>query len=130
MYAKLSNTHTILLLVWKKARVIRCFFMSGIADDARNLMTYSAIIHSRENRMPAQIAEVRASGYIPPQSKKSSSSFEAKVARESGQDAKTNATSRRMDASSPRIHQAGRIFDAWRRMGNEERYSHKRDITR
>lgn len=77
--------------------------------------------------MPVQIAEIRQSGYILPQFRKS---FLRILTEEDGllQLRKNRSTSGKMEGYSRRIQEDGQRLRKWQRTDREERFYHRKDI--
>lgn len=101
--------------------------MTGPVKSVPRYTQSPAITHSRENRMPAQIAEVIARGYIPQELKKRD--FMRRTESDSQVSHSTKSILSLRDESLQNQHRAGRIFDAWRRMGNEGLDLHRKATT-
>lgn len=101
----------------------------ALKRDGKERILFSDITHVRENRMPVQIAEVRATGYIPQQFKKSSGSLQVRTVRESQQENKIPSILKNMDEFSLKKQADGETFRGWRRTDNAEHSWPRKVIT-
>ena len=90
-------------------------------------MKSHAITHSRENRMPVQIAEISAKGYIQPQLRKSGSTM--MEGKDLAASHSMRSFSKQRDEFSPKERPTGRTSREWQRMVSGEHSYHRRGIT-
>ena len=101
--------------------------MSGFVTTVLKPIWLLDITHSRENRMPVQIAEVRATGYIPQQLKKNGSMMMG--VKDSATSHNMKNISSQKDESSQKQLQAGETLRRWQRTDNEGHSYHRGGIT-
>jgi len=101
--------------------------MNFIASRVTNHMRSLDITPTRDNRMPVQIAGVRATGYIPQELKKRD--FMKKTGEDSATLSNTKSISNQREEFLPKQRNSGETSRRWLRKDRDGRYYHRRDIT-